>query len=89
MINTSCETHVIVLNYGVNSMTAGQNRARLMDVGVQPQDIVVFHGGGNDVYYSVYFDEPLCGASCSGSVGVPGTAMLCSVSTKAESRSQR
>ena len=52
-INARCATAVVVLNYGAGSMTALQQRSRLMEVGVSAKDIVAFYDGINDVYYGV------------------------------------
>lgn len=57
MMNTACATPIAVFNYGVSSMDAGQQRSRLVEVGVLPADIVVFYDGVNDVYNTVYTGE--------------------------------
>jgi len=57
MINATCATPIAVFNYGVSSMDAAQQRARLLEAGLLPSDIVVFYDGVNEIYYTIYTGE--------------------------------
>jgi hypothetical protein len=58
LINAGGGLPIAVENYGVPSMDATQQTARLQTVGLHRGDIVVFYDGVNDVYYPVYNRTP-------------------------------
>jgi hypothetical protein len=56
-INARCRTPAAVVNYGVEGVNIGEQLARLEDVAVTADDVVVFYDGVNEIFSMVYRGE--------------------------------
>jgi len=55
LVNNSVSLkNYIVHNYGMVSLTVGQQKDLLKKISIKKDDIVIFYGGVNDIYYLVY-----------------------------------